>query len=50
MPPTITIGCGTWGGNSGSDNLNYTHLLNKTRIIRTLEHYTEKDIDEIFLD
>lgn len=50
MPPTITIGCGTWGGNSGSDNLNYTHLLNKTRIIRTLDHYTEKDIDEIFLD
>ena len=47
---SITIGCGTWGGNSGSDNLNYTHLLNKTRIIRTLEHYTEKDIDEIFLD
>lgn len=50
MPPTITIGCGTWGGNSGSDNLNYTHLLNKTRIIRRIENAVDKDIDDIFKD
>jgi len=50
MPPTITIGCGTWGGNSGCDNLNYTHLLNKTRIIRMLDNFVEKNIDDIFAD
>ena len=50
MPPTITIGCGTWGGNSGSDNLNYTHLLNKTRIIRRIENAVDKAIDDIFKD
>lgn len=50
MPPTITIGCGTWGGNSGSDNLNYTHLLNKTRIIRRIEGVVDKPIEDIFKD
>ena len=38
------------GGNSGSDNLNYTHLLNKTRIIRRIENAMDKAIDDIFKD
>lgn len=29
---SITIGCGTWGGNSVSENLTFRHLLNKTRV------------------
>lgn len=29
---SITIGCGTWGGNSISENITYRHLLNKTRV------------------
>ncbi len=31
---SITIGCGTWGGNSVSENLTFRHLLNKTRVTR----------------
>ncbi len=51
LAPTLTIGCGTWGGNASSDNLDYSHLLNKTRIIRKLEGYTgDKPEDEIFMD
>ncbi len=30
--PTGTLGCGTWGGNSLSDNLTYYHLINTTKI------------------
>ncbi len=30
--PTTTLGCGSWGNNSFSGNLNYTHLMNITRI------------------
>ena len=29
---TITIGCGTWGGGFPSENLQYYHLMNKTRV------------------
>lgn len=32
MPATSTIGCGTWGGNSMSENLSYVHLMNKTHV------------------
>lgn len=30
--PTTTLGCGSWGGNSISENLNYTHLMNVAQI------------------
>ena len=28
MPPSLTLGCGTWGGNSVSENVGIKHLLN----------------------
>ncbi len=36
LPFSLSMGCGTWGGNSISDNLNYRHFLNITRIARTI--------------
>ena len=30
--PTTTLGCGSWGNNSLSENLTYTHLINLSRI------------------
>ena len=32
LPSTPTLGCGTWGNNSISENLNYTHLINVSQI------------------
>lgn len=32
LPVTNTLGCGSWGGNSISENFTYKHLLNITRI------------------
>lgn len=30
--PTTTLGCGSWGGNSISENLDFKHLMNVSRI------------------
>jgi sulfoacetaldehyde dehydrogenase len=36
LPFSLSMGCGTWGKNSISDNMNYRHYLNITRIARTI--------------
>ena len=36
LPFSLSMGCGSWGGNSTADNLNYRHYLNTTRIARTI--------------
>ena len=47
MPFSLSMGCGTWGGNSFTDNLNYRHFMNITRIVRTIPP-REPTLDEIF--
>jgi acetaldehyde dehydrogenase / alcohol dehydrogenase len=32
LVPSMTLGCGTFGGTSTTDNVTYTHLLNIKRI------------------
>ena len=36
LPFSLSMGCCTWGGNSISDNMNYRHYLNITRIVRPI--------------
>lgn len=47
LPFSLTMGCGTWGGNSFSENLNYRHFMNTTRIVRTIPP-REPSADDIF--
>ena len=47
LPFSLSMGCGTWGGNSFSENLHYRHFLNTTRIVRTIAP-REPTPDEIF--
>jgi len=47
LPFSLTMGCGTWGGNSFSENLNYRHFMNTTRIVRTIPP-REPSVDDIF--
>jgi sulfoacetaldehyde dehydrogenase len=47
LPFSLTMGCGTWGGNSFSDNLNYRHFMNITRIVRPIAA-REPGVDDIF--
>ena len=49
LPFSLSMGCGTWGGNSFSDNLNYRQYLNITRIARRIPE-NMPDQDEIFGD
>lgn len=30
MPFTLSLGCGTWGGNMASENITYKHMMNTT--------------------
>ncbi len=49
LPFSLSMGCGTWQGNSISDNLNYRHFLNTTRIARTIPP-RQPDEESIFGD
>ena len=33
---TLSMGCGTWAGNSISENLNYKNFINITHLVRTI--------------
>ena len=50
LPFSLSMGCGTWGGNSISDNLNYRHFLNITRVVYPLAPHRvqEPTDDELF--
>ena len=49
LPFSLSMGCGTWGGNNISDNMNYRHYLNKTRISTSIAP-NEPELKEIFGD
>ncbi|CAN1539113.1 PutA NAD-dependent aldehyde dehydrogenases [Burkholderiaceae bacterium] len=36
LPFSLSMGCGTWGRNNFSDNLNYRHYLNIARVVRPI--------------
>lgn len=36
LPFSLSMGCGTWGRNNFSDNMNYRHYMNITRIARKI--------------
>ncbi len=46
LPFSLSMGCGTWGKNNFSDNMNYRHYLNITRISRPIPERvpTEQEI------
>jgi sulfoacetaldehyde dehydrogenase len=49
---TLTMGCGTWAGNSISENLSYKHFLNVTRLVRRIppREPTEQELFGRYLD
>ena len=49
LPFSLSMGCGTWGGNSISENLNYRHYLNIVHIVRLIPPVEPSD-EEIFGD
>jgi sulfoacetaldehyde dehydrogenase len=49
LPFSLSMGCGTWGRNNFSDNMNYRHYLNITRVSTTIPENAPLE-DEIFGD
>lgn len=47
MPFSLSMGCGSWGGNSIDENFSHKHLMNVTKIVRTIP-VNEPSLDDIF--
>ncbi len=47
MPPTSSMGCGTWGGNIVSENVSLKHYMNTTWVSRALP-YDMPSNEELF--
>ncbi|VTP59608.1 Aldehyde-alcohol dehydrogenase [Serratia rubidaea] len=39
LPPSMTLGCGSWGGNSVSENIGPKHLLNRKTVAKRAEKH-----------
>ncbi|MEM7471667.1 MAG: aldehyde dehydrogenase family protein [Pseudomonadota bacterium] len=49
MPFSLSMGCGSWGGNSIDTNLHWVHFMQTTKIVREIPA-REPTVDEIFGD
>ncbi|MBZ4644517.1 MAG: sulfoacetaldehyde dehydrogenase [Petroclostridium sp.] len=49
MPFTMTLGCGTWGGNITSENITWKHFINTTWVASPIEPVIPTD-EELFGD
>ncbi|WP_299632586.1 aldehyde dehydrogenase family protein [uncultured Roseobacter sp.] len=47
MPFSLSMGCGSWGGNSIDDNVHWKHFLQTTKIIREIPP-VEPKVEDIF--
>ena len=49
MPFSLSMGCGSWGGNSIDDNLHWKHFIQSTKIVREIPP-REPAVGDIFGD
>jgi len=47
LPFSLSMGCGTWGGNITDQNVHYKQYLNITRVVKTIAP-REVTVDEVF--
>ncbi|MEM9602284.1 MAG: aldehyde dehydrogenase family protein [Pseudomonadota bacterium] len=47
MPFSLSMGCGSWGGNSIDDNLHYKHFMNISKVVRVIPP-REPSLDAVF--
>lgn len=48
LAPTTTLGCGTWGNNILSENVDYRHLLNTTKIAYLIDEREAPTDEELW--
>ena len=49
LPFSLSMGCGSWGGNSIDNNLHHRHFMNITRVVRPIAA-REPSLEAIFSD
>ncbi|WP_103764977.1 acylating sulfoacetaldehyde dehydrogenase [Roseovarius confluentis] len=49
MPFSLSMGCGSWGGNSIDENVHWKHFLQSTKIVREIPA-NEPTLEDIFSD
>ncbi|PWJ15807.1 acylating sulfoacetaldehyde dehydrogenase [Jannaschia seohaensis] len=49
MPFSLSMGCGTWGGNAVDENVHWKHFLQSTTIVREIPA-REPTLEDIFAD
>lgn len=49
LPFSLSMGCGSWGGNSIDENLHWKHFLNITKIVREIP-VNEPSVESVFSD
>lgn len=49
MPFSLSMGCGSWGGNSMDDNLHWKHFMQTAKIVREIPA-REPAVEDIFAD
>lgn len=49
LPFSLSMGCGTWGRNNFSENMNYRHYMNVTRIARPIPEVMPS-VEELLAD
>ena len=47
MPFSLSMGCGSWGGNSIDENLNWKHFVNNVKIVREIPE-NRPSLEDIF--
>jgi sulfoacetaldehyde dehydrogenase len=49
LPFSLSMGCGTWGGNVTDQNVHYRHFMNVTKVVQTIAA-REVSVEDIFAD
>lgn len=49
MPFSLSMGCGSWGGNSIDDNLNHRHFMNITKVVEPIPEVVPS-VEDMFAD
>jgi sulfoacetaldehyde dehydrogenase len=47
LPFSLSMGCGSWGGNSIDENLHWKHFLNITKVVREIP-VNEPSVEDMF--
>lgn len=49
LPFSLSMGCGSWGGNSIDGNLNWKHFINEVKVVREIKE-NKPNLEDVFAE